>query len=396
MRTPPVVLLLLAAGCAKPALVAAPAPAAAPPAPAPGPASVTCGDAGVLLRGNVDDQKQAGPAKEAAIARTCRFEQWPAELLRCVGEKPAARPCLEKLTPAQRGAYDKALTAWNEAFPDESLDEGFEGFEEGGLDSYIDCGDVIQDASGFSPEVKLTGGDRDYVLALRKDALLALCEGWDYEKRACFHDLMVTGTAGNSAAVDICRAMLDAAQAKEVTDKLTELDQLGGKVAALKKNPASFDCKKVVAAHYADARWKGRMDAVKGAERARAIAESRARMTKTCTDEKWSPNMRACIVAGGEGTCFPGVSSSDWEFPATGVVVKSGIPECDAYAAAIKAVDACTALSPAQREAFKRSFNYNAQTWGSMTPERKVNSARVCKLSDESVRRAVTGAGCKI
>jgi hypothetical protein len=396
MRLPPAVALLLAAGCARPAPVAA--PAAPPPAtPAPGPAPVTCADAGVLLRGNVDDQKQAGPAKEAAIARTCRFEQWGPEVLRCVGEQPAAKPCLEKLTPPQRGAYDKALTAWNEAFPDESLDEGLEGFEEGGLDSYIDCGDAIQDASGFSPAVKLTGDDRDYVLALRKDALLALCEGWDYEMRSCFHDLVVTGTAGNSAAVDACRAMLDAAQAKEVTDKLAELDQLGGKVAALKKNPASFDCRKVVAAHYADARWKDRMGAVKGAERARAIGESRARMTKACTDEKWAPTVRACIVAGGGDTCFPGTSSSDWEFPAAGVIVKSGLPECDAYAAAVKTADACAALSQAQRDRYKRSLNYSAQSWASVTtPDRKADAARMCKLNEESLRRTAVGAGCKL
>src|SRR5687767_8510725 len=103
MRTPPVVLLLLAAGCTKPAPVTGPtAPLAAPAAPQP--AAVTCGDAGVLLRGSVDDQKQAGPAKEAAIARTCKLEQWPAEVLRCIGEQPQARPCLDKLEVDQRRA----------------------------------------------------------------------------------------------------------------------------------------------------------------------------------------------------------------------------------------------------------------------------------------------------
>src|SRR6187402_1944224 len=104
MRTSPVVLLLLAAGCTKPAAVAAPAQV-----PAPVPAAVTCGDAGVLLRGTVDDQRQAGPAKEAVIARTCKYEQWPAEVLQCVGEQAEAKPCLDKLAPVQRTAYDEAL-----------------------------------------------------------------------------------------------------------------------------------------------------------------------------------------------------------------------------------------------------------------------------------------------
>src|SRR5262249_28759526 len=140
MRTPPV-LLLLAAACAKPVPVVAPVapPAAAPPVR---PAAVTRGDAGVLLRGNVDDQKAAGPAKEAVIARTCRAQQWPAEVLACIGGKPQARPCLDRLTGVQKTAYDQALTAWNEAYPDESLEEGGEGRDEPIADTYIDCSDA--------------------------------------------------------------------------------------------------------------------------------------------------------------------------------------------------------------------------------------------------------------
>ena len=391
MRPPPVVLLLLAAGCAKPAPVVA--PTAPPPAPAPRPAAITCGDAGVLLRGSVDDQKQAGPAKEAAIARTCKVEQWPVEVLACVGEKPEAKPCLGKLTAPQRTAYDQALVAWNEAYPDEVLEESEEDVHEHDLDEYIDCSDAIQDASGFSPAVTLTGDSRDYLLALRKDALLNLCDDWEYDKRACFRDLSPGATV---AAVDSCRAQLDAAQAKAVTDKLAELDKLGAKVAALKKTAASHDCQKAVAVHYADAVWKGKMDAVKGAERTRAIAESRSRMIKACTDDKWSPNMRACIVAGGADTCFTTVSSSSWGFPAFGVFVKSGIPECDAYAQTMKAVDACTVLPQSQRDAIKRSWGYLSVSWASASPERKASTGQTCKQVDEAVRRSLTTAGCKI
>jgi hypothetical protein len=397
MRTPPVVLLLLAAGCAKPAPVVA--PTAPPPAPAPKPAAVTCGDAGVLLRGLVDDQRRAGPAKEAAIASTCKAEQWAAEILGCVGEKPQARPCLDKLTAAQRTAYDQALAAWNDAYPDEMLEESDEDDDDDdGMDTYIDCSDAIQDVTGFSPAVTLTGDSRDYLLALRKDALMDLCEDWEYDQRACFRDLAEGGVAANAIAVDACRAQLDPAHAKAVTDKLAELDKLGAKVAALKKNPASHDCKKVVATHYADAAWKGKMDAVKGRDRAKAIAESRTRMTKACTDVKWSPNMRACIVAGGADTCFTAgsSSSSSWSFPAVGVFVKSGIPECDAYAATIKALDACTAMPQSQRDAIKRSWGYLSATWASVPPERKASTATSCKQVDDSIRRAVTSAGCKI
>jgi hypothetical protein len=395
MRTPPGVLLLLAAGCAKPATVAGPA-APPPPAAVPVPAAVTCGDAGVLLRGTVDDQKQAGPAKEAAIARTCKYERWPLEVLQCVGEKPEAKPCLDQLAPAQRTAYDEALAAWNESYPDEMLDGGMEGEDDTGMDMYIDCTDAITSAAGFAPAVTLTGDDRDYLLELRKDALVALCEDWDYSKRSCFRDAAVMSAAASTAAVDACRAQLDPAEAKAVTDKLAELDKLGAKVAALKKNAASYDCKKVVAAHYADAQWKGKMEAVKGAERSKAIAESRAKMTKACTDEKWSPNTRACIVVGGADACFAVDPSTIWGYPALGVIVKSGIPECDAYAVTMKAVEACTAIPQAQRDAIKRSWSYLSVGWVNATPERRAATAQSCKQVDEAIRRTVTSAGCKL
>lgn len=395
MRTP--LALLLLAACTRPAPVAAPAAPVPATAPLSAAAAVTCADAGVLLRGTVDDAKQAGPAKEAAIARTCRREKWPAEIMQCVGEKPQAKPCLDKLSTPQRAAYDAALLAWNEVYPDETLDEEYDGSEDYlGMDMYIDCSDAIQDASGFTPAVKLTGADRDYVLELRKDALLVLCEDWGYEQRGCFRDIAAAGAAGNSTAVDACRAQLDPSDAKAVTDKLAELDALGTKVATLKKTAASHDCKKVVAAHYADAAWKGKLDTLKAAERTKAIADSRAKMTKACTDEKWAPDMRACIVAGGGDTCFTSVSSSSWGFPAAGVFVKSGIPECDGTLATMKAVDACTAMPQSRRDAVKRSWGHLAATWASAPADRRAQTGTACKAFDEAIRRSLTEAGCKI
>jgi hypothetical protein len=400
MRTPPVVLLLLAAGCTKPAPVTAPAPVSpgGQASRAPAPAEVTCGDAGVLLRGSVDDQKQAGPAKEAAIARTCKLERWPADVLRCVGEQPRARPCLDRLTEDQRTAYHDALVAWNDSYPEEELEETDGGGVDGliGGDHYIDCSDAIADAAGFAPAVTLTGDSRDYVLELRKAALLELCEDWDMARRACFHDVALVGGASSAPEIDRCRARLEPAHARAVTDRLAAIDALGAKIAGLKKTAASHDCKKVVAAHYADAAWKGKLDAVKGAERTRAIAESRAKMAKACTEDRWPANMRACIVAGGAEACFTAVSSSSWGFPAIGVIVKTGIPECDAYAETMKAVDACTAMPQSQRDTVKRSWGYLSASWTNATPDRRVAIAASCKAVDEAVRRAVSSAGCKI
>lgn len=401
MRTSPAVLLLLVAGCAKPAPVPAPAaPKPAVPAPVAAPAAVTCADAGVLMRGGVDDQKQAGPAKEAAIARTCRLEKWTPAVLKCVGEKPQARACLSELAPSQRTAYEEALVAWNEVYPDEVIEEAYSGDDyTDSVDAYIDCGDAIHSVGLYAPAVTLAGADADYALELRERALSGLCEDWEYDRRACFRDLSTGGGRVTTAGIDACRAQLDAALGKAVTDKLAEVDKLAGKVAALRKTPASHDCKKVVAVHYADAAWKGKLDAVKGAERAKAIAESRAKMAKACTDEKWPQTARACAAAGGAAeTCFAPIPSGAalWGFPAAGVFVKSGIPECDAYATTIKAVDACTALPQSQRDAIKRSWGYLSTSWASAPPERRAQTAQSCKSVDEAIKRSVAGAGCKI
>ncbi|HWU90647.1 MAG TPA: hypothetical protein VN253_25450 [Kofleriaceae bacterium] len=385
-------LLLLAAGCTRSAPALAPAqaqPQQPPPGPAAAaPAPVTCGDAGVLLRGTVEDQKQAGPAKEAAIAHTCRFEKWPAEVLQCIGGRAEARPCLDKLSADQRDAYDKALAAWNEAYPDEYLEER-DAMGDLGLDDYVDCSDAIKDVASYAPAVTLTGDDRDFVVDMRKEALLGLCEDWSSERRACFRD---AGPAG----IDACRAQLEPVQARAVTDKLAELDRLGAKLATQKKRPAAFDCKQVVAVHYADAAWKGTMEAVKGADRAKAIAASRARMTKACTDDKWSPSVRACIAAGGGQPCFTTVPYASWRFPAVGVHVRSGIAECDAYAETVKAVTACTSLAQSTRDAIQRAWEQLSANAASVTADRRQSTADTCRQIDTALRRSLASAGCKI
>lgn len=93
-----------------------PAPIVTPPPPVRPPAAVSCGDAGVMLRGSVKDPKLAGPAKEAAIASACLFDKWAREVLDCVGSQNDRQACLDKLTEPQRLALTKKLTAWADAY----------------------------------------------------------------------------------------------------------------------------------------------------------------------------------------------------------------------------------------------------------------------------------------
>ena len=73
---------------------------------------MSCGDAGVILRGRVEDAKRAGPAKEAVIASACLLDKWSPEVLACIGGDGAPPSCLDKLDGRQRAAYDKALESW--------------------------------------------------------------------------------------------------------------------------------------------------------------------------------------------------------------------------------------------------------------------------------------------
>src|SRR5687768_12145224 len=116
------VLVLVAACGSQPAPPPAPIAPPAPPRVVGPPAPVTCGEVGVLLRGSVKDERNAGPMKEAAIARACLHDKWSREVIDCVGATADPRPCIEKLAKEQRAAYDKKLLAWADSFPGEDVD----------------------------------------------------------------------------------------------------------------------------------------------------------------------------------------------------------------------------------------------------------------------------------
>jgi hypothetical protein len=365
---------------------------ATPPA-APPPASVTCGDAGAILRGRVEDSRRAGPEKEAAIASACMHGAWAAEVLRCIGTQPHARACLDALTEDQRTAYDRKLVAWNEKFPDEMLEDGDgERLDGDAPDDDVPCTEAVHDVEQLAPPIAATGDDRDLGVALREPALISLCDdGWSPEARACFRD-----AKGGSGNFEPCRALLEADQQKAIADKLAALDQLAARIAAIKKKPASFECRQVAAVHYADAAWKGKLPALVGARRPQVIAESRTRMIKSCIESKWSANARACFVAGGGDSCFAVQQTFGWGFPAAGVVMKSGIAECDAYGAAVGKLDACDKLPPLTRDSLRESFTRQNERWLNVPVDARKTTAAACKAGEESIRQIAGSVGCKL
>ena len=368
-------VLVVAAACgstpAQPTTVATKSTPVAPPAVA------TCAEVGVLLRGAIDStEKLAGPEREVAIATACMKGGWSPEILGCLSTTANSEACLGKLTEAQHTAYDDALSAWNATYGG-----GEEGGEEGGgidpPEEFVDCAVAIGDVAIYPPSVKLTGDDRAFAIAMRTTALTRECDGWETAARKCFQ----VATDGPSVAA--CAAGLEDDQRASLGTKMAEFDMVMTKTIAARKKPATIDCKKVVAAHYGDAAWKDKIAGVKGADRKKAIETSRTKMTAACTADKWSPTARACLIAGGEGDC--GIRMTTWGYPATGVLVPTGVPECDAYGAALAKLDKCTAIPAESREAIWESFTSILTVLADATPELKKSMAESCQAAATAV-----------
>jgi hypothetical protein len=379
------VLLALAACGSQPAaapiVVAKPAPKSAKTAP------VSCGDVAVILRGPVDDDRNAGPMKEEAIAKACFHDHWERAVIDCVGSSKLPAPCLDKLAPEQRERYRERIAEWHESFPLEAL--GDDAPEETAEVDYVSCGDAVGDVSLYAPALALKGSDRELATTMRRNHVLALCDDWTTEVRKCFEQ-----TGGASAAIASCRTQLEPDQEQELVDRLAEVDAVMTRILAVKK----ADCRKVVATHYADARWTGKLATLKAAERKKLIAASRAAMTKACVDEKWSPSLRACVVAQGGDACFSasGMTPATWGFPASVIPIKTGIPECDAYGDALRALVTCKAIPRQAAQSMLDSFQLAAPIYLNMGPAERGPAARSCVQADSAIRQSAKSLGCTI
>jgi len=379
-------------------LLAACAPKPAPTTPTPGssatpiaakPAPVTCTEAAVILRGSVEDAKLAGPEKERVIADACTAGKWSQDVITCVGSQARPGGCIESLTDEQRTAYGKQLAAWNDKYPDEYVVYEETGWEPPPPPRVFTCRDGLGDAAAYAPAITATGDDKDLALALRAPAIRAACEAgqWQQDVLKCLQD----------SPAETCRAKLDAPAQKALADKLAESDKLLAKVAAArKKPPATYDCKKVVAAHYSDAAWKGKLADRKPKDRTKAIADSRAAMTKACTDDAWSANERACIVAGGGDVCFAAVnqSATRWGFPALAVEAKTGIAECDLLLAHIDLIAHCDKAPQSIRDAYKQAAEQMVAMWTQLPPDQRAQAPAQCKQADDAIRQSAGSIGC--
>ena len=384
MRSLLVSLALVACGPSPRGKVAA---VAKPAAPLPPPAATTCADAGVLLRGPVEnelDNRDAGPTRAAAIEEACGEGKWSAEILHCVADSPDPQPCLDKLSDAQHELYDQKLIAWSERFPSEV------GGDEGG-DGYVDCEDGVGDVAMYAPPIALAGADADFAVGMRRRAVVRLCnqQSWDSAVKQCL------ANAKDAPGMQACEAQLPPDQLTALAGRLGQLDALVAATFKKRKQPAS--CAGVVAQHYADAAWKGKVDTLVPAERKKVIAESRSRMAKACTMDAWDPTVRSCLVAGGAEQCFVATSFL-WTFPATGVLATStGVAECDAYIEAMNKTQTCAKLAKESRDAFKESFTAMRGAFDqmkTMDETGRKQMADACRYGAEALLQVLSSSGC--
>ena len=339
----------------------------------------------MILAGNIGEE-DGGREHERVIVQACTEDKWSNAVIVCIASDTDPIGCLDQLTEAQHVNYEQRIDRWAEKY-DTGGDDGDD--VDAGDTQLANCYEVIDQAALFEPVVDETAPDSDWLYAQRQAVLEHACEGWDQTMIACVADReSVPGVTG-------CLASLETAERDALEGKLKELDALAKRMAAARKKPKSLECKQVVAAHYGDAQWKKKLDGFKPADRKKMIAASRAKMLKACAAEAWPELTRACLVSLGGETCFEGTGARlSWGYPAAGTTVSLGIPECDAYKAALDRLIACDFLPQASREHLRDAFDQTQATVAAQPADQRKTAGPTCKAGSDAIEQALAGSGC--
>lgn len=335
---------------------------------------------GPLLRGAIGDEDVEGPKKEALIVAACERDKWPAAVLACAAgaTEPTVQDCLDQLPAAMHARYTKAIERYGS-------DEDRPPEEEEDEEEVTTCDDAFAATSIDAwPPTVTTEAERPLATKLRGASLRALCEDqhWDVVAKQC---LAATPASG----IDTCLDKLGDTQRKDVARVIDEADKLRAKIVKAQAKPASVTCEKAVAAHYGSAKWTGKAPELKGADRTKAIAASKKKMSSSC--KTWSIEARACIVADDGDACYAlgGMRPSAWGYPAsTPSLKRTGIAECDAYAAAVEALAACDAIPEASRQALFDTYAQAAEAWAQLPADALDAAKASCRAAGDATRQA--------
>ncbi|HEY5951679.1 MAG TPA: hypothetical protein VIV40_39565 [Kofleriaceae bacterium] len=353
--------------------------------PPPPPVAASCGDAGVILRGQVSSGDEAGRAREQLIEQACREGKWSKAVIDCVAGTPHPQDCLDKLSEQQTAAYAERLQAWDEKYGDQA-DASYNMQLKA-----VDCATLLADVAPFPPIIDSKAAEREWQTTARAGLLGEACDhDWSETLKECLED-----AAGQSAQIGACLVReLGPDEADALTKQLDDVAARAAKIAAAKKKPTTITCSKTVAAHYADATWKQKLDGYKPAERKKMIAASRDLMAKACTTDSWSDTIRACVVSGGSDDCFAGTDKRRWGYPATGAVTSVGIAECDDYSAEVLKFAACTSVPQSARDSIVHSQQQMLAEIARVPAADRAKMASSCKAGMEAIATSLNSAGC--
>jgi hypothetical protein len=287
-------LLLVACGATAPAPPPAaiknqPAiPAAAAPPDAPAPEVATCEQVGAILEGQLTAD---------VIATSCTQFEWAQSVRTCVTSNSEPWSCLDDLSGHQRNAL------WGEV---ESAAEAARP---------ASCDLAMWHVELFPPPVGDDVPERAWLDGARIEVALHECkQGWPQELKTCLAEAYEKEKTLNCLAFRMDDKARDA-----LTTKLRALEKVAAKIETARKTLAKIDCDDVVAAHYGDAKWKGKLAGVTADERTQQIEKSRTLLLDAC-ERTYDEPTRACVVVTGAMVppCFDDQHASLWGYPAWG------------------------------------------------------------------------------
>jgi hypothetical protein len=380
-----------------------------PDPPPPPPAKPSCATIATKLIdergfGKIPEPNREGARRggEAEIIASCLDDRWPDATIECMTTRPSAASCLGQLSQYQQKAYDAHLRDWernwakNDADPGEEENATEKTKPPPKREEWVSC--ELGVPAEFAPVIAAKAHARELALALRARALETACYRWANPDKKCFN------AARDAVAIDACRKKLDDASRNTLDNLLAEADGEVKRIAALEKNAKAIDCKTIAAFHYGDDAWKGHLVSLSPAERKRVAAESRTKLTKSCTDEKWTATERACIVSRASPSehdmmeCFPAKKFSfkmRWGYPAAGVTFKTGIAECDELETLVKKIASCDKFDKDMREMILDSWAMEVSRWLEWHGSRD-DIVKSCKQTAQLYSEGAKERGCTI
>jgi hypothetical protein len=389
-------ILFVVAACSsgsKPPEEPKPEPAPVEPTPPPEPAVAPVAESCAKLverfraesRGSDSLTPEELDAMIGVLSKHC--VTWPAPVASClVGATDEQQDkCMQDLDPALQEAFMKDLVATMKRTPD--------------------CGEAIATppaaAWRVAPASITDEGDLLVVGAAIRTTQLPLCEaGWSDDIRDCIASSPVPHRCLEPAA-DLVAAS-DAALAPVIA--------LYARAAAFKPTDKKIACAKVAAAHYGDKQWKGKLADRTAADRKKLIKASAAALTTACTDDKWTPFVRGCVVAARteaeRGWCLDASLGGRWAYPAgvvephrggLGVTGTTGVPACDQYIDIVTRYAACDKLPPEAQRATMEAVQAMRAGWTPAMPdEAKQAAADGCAQAIEAIRQSGAAMGCPL